>query len=80
MAEKRMTEEERQQLIEERQDSEIAVKKANPKMPCKSCVYSEKMHNGRKPTTYMAGSCEKYEIKPYNVYFEGKPCSKYLKK
>ena len=67
---------------QEQYDSQIAVRKANPDMPCKTCRFAGTMYNGRKlkAEDYDAGSCEKYDIKPHDVYFDAKPCSKYMKK
>ena len=53
---------------------------------CKDCKYARKLFSGKTATgwdghpAYMAGSCEKYEIKPTGVYFDGDKCSKYAKK
>ena len=62
------------------QGFEGKITRANPNMVCKTCKFSEKMYNGRKPSTYTAGSCEKYDIKPHDVYFEAKSCPKYKAK
>ena len=46
---------------------------------CKSCKYAEKLWSGKKAADYTAGSCEKYEVKPMGVYFDGEKCPKYAK-
>ena len=67
--------------IESRHNSEIVVTKhASQDMVCKTCKYSEHIFSGRKSSTYMAGSCEKYDVKPSKVYFDAELCDKYIKK
>ena len=52
---------------------------------CKTCKYSEKKYNGKpfnivnkeKYPNWKAGTCEKYDIKPHNVYFDGAKCPKF---
>ena len=53
---------------------------ANPDMMCKTCKFAGAMYNGRKASSFTAGSCEKYEVKPTKVYFDGKKCPEYVEK
>ena len=46
-------------------------------MVCRTCKFAGKMYNGKKPSDYTSGSCEKYETKPTGVYFDGEKCPKY---
>lgn len=51
---------------------------------CKTCKFAHKRFNGTEIRLntkvhpyYSAGTCEKYETKPHNVFFEDAKCPKY---
>lgn len=52
----------------------------NKNMVCKTCKFSGKLYSGKKVTDYTAGSCEKYDVKPSSVYFNGEKCPRYIEK
>lgn len=58
---------------------ESGVMRVNDNAVCKTCKFSGKLHSGKSANWY-AGSCEKYSVKPTSVYFDGKPCPKYIQK
>lgn len=73
---------EKKQMIVRRYESEISISRANNEIPCKTCQFSEKLFSGDKLESedFDAGSCEMYDVKPFDVYFNAKPCPKYHQK
>ena len=52
-------------------------RKKQEKMVCRTCKFAGKLWSGKKASDFTAGSCEKYDVKPTNVYFDAEQCPKY---
>ena len=49
-------------------------------MVCRTCKFAGKLWSGKNASDFTAGSCEKYETKPTDVYFDAAKCPKYQEK